>query len=171
MEAKCECGKEIVWDINYRGCCEECLRNKYYEEFKKAGLDEKGFKCLKTSKGYVFTFYSHTTGLTNTNEERVLRVSEFSINQNSIFPYTIWLCNEYGLHEHTLGITKEFGEFLIKELKLVKQVEGSITYWLNPKIKQDKLNQEIALVKQAISKKRLELLELIKKLHKLQNEM
>jgi len=102
------------------------------------------------------------------NKNRILEVNcGCVIGENELFLYSIYLCDEFGLHENTLGITKEFAEYLIKELNLEKSVEkdenGEVTRWKNPIIKQDEKGKKLAGIEKEIKIKSLELQKLIRK--------
>jgi hypothetical protein len=115
------------------------------------------------------------------DKERVYGVG-YCIMGNSIFPKAIYLCDEYGIHNSTLGITEEFFNHLVKDLKLEKKIEGTKeqietngeelhTKWVNPNIKTDEKSKELAELDKKIAEKRKEFNDLLKeKVDILKNE-
>ena len=115
-----ECKKNPqMWDINIRDKCEYCNRKYFIFEFRKIDLNEKGFRIF----GDSFVFYSHTTGKETTTKKNVWRVF-YGFMGTPTFPYCISLVDDENVFEHTFGITKELGEYLIKDLKLEKEKRG-----------------------------------------------
>lgn len=146
----CSCGKPKVWDCKKSDLCEDCLKKYFQEEFKnnggnQDGLNEFGYNLFQDKTGYHF--YSHTTGYEFAFKKNILGVG-YCLMATAMFPYAIYICDEFGLYKNTLGITKEFADKLIEDLKLVKTLDGTEeqrkangiemhTKWLNPLIKQD----------------------------------
>lgn len=119
------------WDINIREKCTNCLKNYFIDEFKKLGIDKKGFRVDNNN----FIFYSHTTGKEEVNRKNVLQISGCGMGTD-FFYNTIMICDEFGLHKNTFGITEDFANYLIKELKLEeKEDEQFGTFWINPLIR------------------------------------
>jgi hypothetical protein len=147
----CACGKERIWDVNIKDKCAECNHKYFLEEFKKFGLNEMGYSAEKKK------FYSHTTGVETYNLKFIKAVIIGGCFQTATFPYTLYICDEYGIHQNTLGITKGFGDFLIKELNLVNNIEGKEEEYYNPLIKEDKDGRKKAELKREIEKKTQEL--------------
>jgi hypothetical protein len=132
------CGKEPrIWDINIRDRCEGCNKNYFLSEFSKCNLDENGFKVW----GDIFVFYSHTTGKEEVKRTNILRVF-YGYLATSTFPYCVQTCDDDKVFKNCLGITKEFAEFLIKELKLQRNQEldgrnGELDFtWINRSIEE-----------------------------------
>jgi hypothetical protein len=148
----CACGKEVMWDINIRDKCAECNHKHFLEEFKKAGLNDMGFSTEKKK------FYSHTTGVQPYDLKfiKVVNTSEGCFPTKT-FPCMIYICDEYGIHQNTLGITRGFADYLIKELKLVNDVEGKGWYYYNPLIKEDEQGRKKAELEKEIQRKTKEL--------------
>jgi len=138
-EPTCECGKPRIWDVNIRDKCEECHRNHFLAEFNKAGLNELGYSEEKKK------FYSHTTGVQPYDLKFIWKVNISSkIFPTALFPDTIYIVNEYGNHTNTLGVTRGFSEYLIKELKMELQGETDVAKegYVNPSIKDDGFSSE-----------------------------
>ena len=127
----------------------------YEEEFKKLDLPN-GFKDLKEN----YRFYSETTGVEEVRKDRVLAVLEKD---------RIQTCDEFGCFEHCFGITEEFANELIKELKLVEKEEKGT--WINPKIKQDENSKKIAELKKELAVRKAEMMDKIKEIRELENEI
>ncbi|KKM67532.1 hypothetical protein LCGC14_1470200 [marine sediment metagenome] len=128
--------KPRIWDINIRDKCEDCNRKHFISEFRKIDLDEKGFRVF----GDNYIFYSHTTGKEEVKKTNVLRVFYGFMGTNT-FSLCVSLCDDDFVFEHTFGITEEFGNFLIKELQLVKKEmergeDDSEMEWVNESIQQ-----------------------------------
>jgi len=161
------CGKEKrTWDINERDKCMNCLKEFFYNEFDKAGLDKTGFREGKE----IYTFYSHTTKLETLNTDLV-EVAQGTMMSNEIFPYTIYIYDEFGTHTNTLGITKEFGEHLIKKYDLKKELyQSDMFVWRNKNIKSDEKGKELAELDKEIAEKRIEMNNLLIKKVKILKE-
>jgi len=169
--------KERIWDVNIRDKCEDCLRDHFIEEFKKIGLDEKGFK----DTGESYLFYSHTTGEEVVDKNRILAVID-GFFSNEIFGYSIQTCDEFGCFSNCLGVTTEFAEFLIKELGLEKedgeeftccksdgtQEETKSSNWINKKIIPDENAKKIAENKKKLAEKRKDMMETINEIKNLE---
>lgn len=148
----CACGKEVMWDINIRDKCAECNHKHFLEAFEKAGLNKDGYSTEKKK------FYSHTTGVQTYDLKfiKVVNTSEGCFVTNT-FPCMIYICDEYGIHQNTLGITRGFADYLIKELKLVNDIEGKGWYYYNPLIKEDEQGRKKAELQREIQRKTEEL--------------
>ena len=155
VEPVCSCGRKLMWDINIRDKCDECNRKHFIELFNKAGLDETGYSVEKKK------FYSHTTGVQSYDLKFVMGVNMSGLMSTYTFPCVIYICDEFGCHNNTLGITREFADYLIKELKLVKNTEGATLYdkdtYKNPLIREDKEGKKRAELEKEIQKKQEEL--------------
>jgi hypothetical protein len=142
----------------------------YEEIFEKLDLPN-GFKDLKDS----YRFYSFTTEVEEVKKDRILAVLGDKNKDR------IQTCDEFGCFEHCFGVTEEFCNHLIKQLKLVKTLDGTEeqrkvnglefhTEWRNPKIKQDDKAKEIAELKKELAIKKVEMMNTIKKIRGLENE-
>jgi hypothetical protein len=151
----CACGKERMWDVNIRDKCAECNHKYFLEEFKKAGLNDMGYSVEKKK------FYSHTTGV-ETYDLKFIKVVNTSEGcfVTGTFPCMIYICDEFGFHRNTLGITRGFADFLIKELKLINDIEGKGWYYYNPLIKEDEQGRKKAELEKEIQRKTKELKDL-----------
>ena len=122
---RCEPEIKKEYDCGYQSqyLCKDCIRKKH----EKHGLKGDGFTV--STDGKLIDFYSHTTGMESTPIDKVLRVFD-GIMSNSVFPYSINLVDDKGEFEHCYGVTKAFGEWLIKKLKLIqKEEEGMGREW------------------------------------------
>ena len=168
--------KEKSWSCvdEVKHMCDDC-KNKHYEEvFKDLNLPN-GFKELKDS----YKFYSQTTKEEEVRKDRIMSVI-YDIFPNKIFNFSIMICDEFGTHEHTFGITNEFSEHLIKKMKLIKTIDGEKsqieingeefhTSWKNPKIKQDETGKKIAELKKELSVQKKEMMEKLKEIRGLED--
>ena len=134
-ELTCECGKPRMWDINIRDKCVECNHKHFLELFNKAELNEMGYSEEKKK------FYSHTTGVQTYDLKFIKGVNEGTLGTRT-FPYMVYICDEYGKHKNTLGITEGFRNYLIKELNLIKDDKNENRY-NNPLITENKEAYEI----------------------------
>ncbi len=128
--------KPMIWDINIRSKCKDCNRKYFISEFKKIDLSEKGFRVF----GENYIFYSHTTGKEEVKKTNVLKVF-YGFMGTHTFPYCFSTCDDDCVFSNTLRITKDFGDFLIKELKLVKKdvergEDDSEMEWVNESIQE-----------------------------------
>jgi len=100
------CGefKETEFDVGKDNinACVECIRKRHN---LKEGVPD--FKVI----GKNVKFYSHTTGYETHPLKNIARLFP-SIMSNSVFPYSINIIDGYE-HYNCLGITKEFGEWLL----------------------------------------------------------
>jgi len=129
---------DICKDESNVTACEECIRERH----QRKGLSGLGFRVTEEK---VF-FYSHTTGMESCQLDEIYRVFLGICFPNKVFPYCINLaklkrvpkketynCAKCGhsddgfeekIETNCLGITKEFGEYLIKNIKWDKTKEG-----------------------------------------------
>lgn len=161
-----DCNKNpILWDINKKDKCSNCLKKYYLNEFSKVGLDKKGYMDF----GDNYIIYSQTTGKEIINKKRILAVGN-NLFSNNLFDYIIQTCDEFGCFKNCFGVTNEFAEYLIKELNLEKQKDvSSVTIddkhieeengnlkWTNPKIIEDKKSKKIFEFEEKVKKQKEE---------------
>ncbi len=138
------------WDINIRDKCSDCLKKYFIEEFRKLGVGEKGFRVVDDN----FIFYSHTTEKEEVSGKNILQIGS-CIMGTDFFSKTIMICDEFGLHKNTFGITEEFKDYLVKELKLEeKEDEQFGTFWINPLIRQDEKGKKIFELKKSVEEQK-----------------
>jgi len=137
-------------NLEWKPKTEEDLKKEWEEEIKKmrkAGFTSLGF-YLKNNKLYFWThcekqecFFKEIEGIVQYSDKPYGLV------------YGLVLYDEYGQHTHTWMITKDFGDWLIKELNMKKEKD----YWKNPNFV---MGNPIEL---EIKKKSEELKELLKR--------
>jgi len=161
--------KEKSWSCvdEVKHMCDDC-KNKHYEEvFKDLNLPN-GFKDL----GESYKFYSFTTGAEEVRKDRILSVLGGK--------QSIQTCDEFGCFLNCFGVTEDFCNYLIKELKLVKTIDGEKqqiefngvevhTSWRNQKIKQDETSKKIAELKKELSVQKKEMMEKLKEIRGLED--
>ena len=161
--------KEKSWSCvdEVKNMCDDCKDKHYEEVFKELDLPN-GFKDL----GESYKFYSFTTGAEEVRKDRILSVLGGK--------QSIQTCDEFGCFLDCLGVTEDFCNYLIKELKLVKTIEGDKqqiefngievhTSWRNPKIKQDVTSKKIAELKKELSVQKKEMMEKLKEIRGLED--
>lgn len=147
------------------GCGEKHFQGKYLEFNIPNGFRDDGDE---------YVFYSSTTGIERVKKDRVLAV---------LCKDRIQTCDEFGCFEHCYGITEEFAEQLIKDLKLEEEKENDITTydsegeieetysnWINKAIIPDENAKKIAEKKKSLSEKKADMMKDINEIKELENE-
>lgn len=158
--------KSDNWNDEVKGMCEECKGKHYKKVFEDLDIPN-GFKDL----GESYKFYSFTTGEEEVRKDRILSVLGGK--------QSIQTCDEFGCFVSCFGVTEDFCNHLIKELKLVEKIEGDKsqiefngeelhTSWRNPKIKEDETSKKIAELKKELAIQKVEMMTKLKEIKELE---
>ena len=139
------------WDEEAKQMCVICQVEYYKKKFEELNIPN-GFR----DEGNKYVFYSITTGVEEVNKKNVLTI---------LARDRIQTCDEFGCFTNCFGITEEFADYVINDLKLV---ESSGT-WENKKIIPNEKAKEINELKKELSIKRTELTELLTKVRILES--
>jgi len=125
--------------------------------------NEKGFIVFNEEGKRCFKFWTHLEKTDKVTEDCIFGVHNAGTSKH--LPYCVMICDKYGQHAHTYGISKAFGDFLIRELKLIKIEDDGFVKWDNPNCIEKKESDKLVLEKE-ISECSAKLKELLKKKYK-----
>lgn len=91
--------------------CVDCIR-------KRHNLEGPGFEIF----GDEVVFNSETTGIIRMKLSRIFRVFDGSMFPNEVYPYCI-NCTDDKYGTNCLGITREFGDWLIANMGFIETVQ------------------------------------------------
>lgn len=152
----CVCKKEertFRTGEGIRNMCDGCAEKYLNEIFKNCDIPN-GFR----DEGDKYIFYSMTTGAEEVGKDNVLTILEKD---------RIQTCDKFGCFENCYGITEEFADYVIKDLKLVEK-DGT---WENKKIIPNEKEKKINELKKELAIKRVDMMETLKKIRELENEI